>query len=204
VTPTSTSSRALILLLATVALTLAVLGLAGCAPAPDASEGDGSDPADDASATGGEDGDDEEADDADGTAPESSTDAALLEGEPGDGNADVLYVVARQESDGTWTFEVTVEHPDTGVDDYADGWDVVFPDGTVYKTGPREHTRMLLHPHVDEQPFTRSQGAIVIPPEVTQVRVRAHDSVDGYGGREVVVDLIVASGEDFEVERLTR
>jgi hypothetical protein len=33
-----------------------------------------------------------------------------------------------------------------------------------------------------------------------QVRVRAHDLVDGFGGREVVVDLAVPSGENFEVE----
>ena len=44
-----------------------------------------------------------------------------------------------------------------------------------------------MHPHVDEQPFTRSQRGIVIPPGVTQVRVRAHDLVDGFGGREVLV-----------------
>jgi hypothetical protein len=60
---------------------------------------------------------------------------------------------------------------------------------------------LLLHPHVDEQPFTRSQSGIEIPPGVTQVRVRAHDLVDGYGGREVVVDLTKASGPDFKVEQ---
>jgi hypothetical protein len=36
---------------------------------------------------------------------------------------------------------------------------------------------------------------------VKQVRVRAHDLVDGYGGREVVVDLTMASGENVEVVR---
>ena len=29
----------------------------------------------------------------------------------------------------------------------------------------------------------------------------AHDLVDGFGGHEVTVDLTIASGEDFEVER---
>ena len=41
----------------------------------------------------------------------------------------------------------------------------------------------------------------MIPPGVTLVRVRAHDLVDGYGGREVLVDLTALSGEDFGVER---
>jgi hypothetical protein len=118
-------------------------------------------------------------------------------------NADVVYVRAVQTDGQTWTFDVTVEHPDSGWDDYADGWDVVLPDGTVIKPNPDDpFTRLLLHPHENEQPFTRSQAGIVIPPEVKQVTVRAHDLVDGWGGREVVVDLMVLAGVDFEVKRL--
>ncbi len=123
------------------------------------------------------------------------------EGE-GQGNADVLQVRTVQSADGTWTFHVTVEHPDTGWDDYADGWDVVTPDGTVLKPDPdSQFTRTLLHPHENEQPFTRSQSGIDIPEGVTEVRVRAHDLVDGFGGQEVVVDLTAESGPNFEVER---
>ena len=118
------------------------------------------------------------------------------------GNADVLHVKAAQASDGTWTFHVTVQHPDTGWEDYADGWDVVTPDGTILKPDPDSpFTRLLLHPHVDEQPFTRSQSGIIIPQGITQVRVQAHDLVDGYGGRQIWVDLTVDSGPDFEVQR---
>lgn len=117
-------------------------------------------------------------------------------------NADVLFVRAVQATDGTWTLHVTVEHPDTGWEDYADGWDVLTPDGTVLKPDPDQpFTRLLTHPHETEQPFTRSQSGIVIPDGVTRVRVRAHDLVHGYGGREVWVDLTVGSGPDFEVEK---
>lgn len=120
----------------------------------------------------------------------------------GAGNADVLHVRAVEEADGAWTFQVTVEHPDTGWDDYANGWDVVTPEGEVLKTDPSSpFTRLLLHPHENEQPFTRSQSGIEIPEGVTRVQVRAHDLVDGYGGQVVWVDLTMASGEDFEVER---
>jgi hypothetical protein len=120
----------------------------------------------------------------------------------GQGNADVLHVRAVEATDGTWTFQVTVEHPDTGWADYADGWDVVTPDGEVLKPDPSSSfTRLLLHPHENEQPFTRSQSGIAIPETVSRVQVRAHDLVDGYGGRVVWVDLTAASGEDFEVER---
>jgi hypothetical protein len=117
------------------------------------------------------------------------------------GNADVLRVRAVKVADGSWTFHVTVEHQDTGWDDYANGWDVVIPDGVVLKPVPESpFTRLLLHPHENEQPFTRSQSGIQLPDGVTQLRVRAHDLVDGFGGREVLVDLTASEGPDFVVE----
>jgi len=127
----------------------------------------------------------------------------------GAADADVLQVRAVQtggsepgEGATTWTFHVTVEHPDTGWEDYANGWDVVTPEDEVLKPDPGdEFTRTLLHPHVDEQPFTRSQRGVVVPQGVTEVRVRAHDIVDGWGGQEVLVDLTISSGPNFEVER---
>lgn len=118
-------------------------------------------------------------------------------------DADVLFVQATETAVGLWTFAVEVAHPDTGWEDYADGWDVVLPDGTVAKTNRDDpFTRLLLHPHETEQPFTRSQSGIPIPPEVTSVTVRAHDLLDGFGGQEVVVDLTAVSGDKFEVDRL--
>ena len=51
-------------------------------------------------------------------------------------NADVEFVRAVETGDGVWTFHVTVRHPDTGWEDYADGWDVVLPDGTIIKPDP--------------------------------------------------------------------
>jgi len=120
----------------------------------------------------------------------------------GMGNANVLFVKAQLAGDSTWTFLVTVEHPDVGWEDYADGWDIVLPDGMVVKPDPESpFTRLLLHPHETEQPFTRNQSGIKIPPGIEQVIVRAHDLVDGFGGKEVVIDLTAESGPDFEVVR---
>jgi hypothetical protein len=120
----------------------------------------------------------------------------------GFGNADVEFVRAVLSAGGSWTFHVTVRHLDTGWEDYADGWDVVDPEGNVLKNNPDDpFTRLLLHPHENEQPFTRSQSGILIQEGVSQVSVRAHDLADGYGGRVVLVDLTVDSGEDFQVER---
>jgi hypothetical protein len=121
----------------------------------------------------------------------------------GEGDADVLFVKAVETAAGLWTFHVTVSHADTGWEDYADGWDVVLPDRTVVLPGEESlFTRLLLHPHVEEQPFTRSQSGIKIPRSTTTVFVRAHDRRDGFGGKQVRVELFGAAGDDFEVHRL--
>ncbi len=118
-------------------------------------------------------------------------------------DANVINVRAVEQADGLWTFHVTVEHPDTGWEDYADGWDVVTPTGETIKPDPNSpFTRILLHPHENEQPFTRSQSNILIPDDVSKVTVRAHDSIDGYGGKEIVVDLTLTEGVGFTVEHL--
>ncbi len=99
------------------------------------------------------------------------------------GEADVLEVRATQEGGGTWRFDVTVAHEDTGWDHYADRWEVLAPDGSVLGT------RVLLHPHETEQPFTRSLGGVALPEGLDAVTVRAHDSVHGLDGREFRIDL---------------
>ena len=117
-------------------------------------------------------------------------------------DADVTFVEARKTGEELWQFAVTIESEETGWDKYADGWDVVLPDGTVARADENdEFTRVLLHPHENEQPFTRSQRDVPIPSDVTQVTVRAHDSAEGWGGREVTVDLTSESGEDFRVRK---
>ena len=127
---------------------------------------------------------------------------SLEEDSMSNADADVEFVRAVRQDNGAWTFHVTVRHPDTGWEDYTDGWDVVLTDGTVLKPDAGSpFTRLLLHPHETEQPFTRSQSNIVIPDDVTQVIVRAHDLVDGFGGAEVLVDLTQTEGENYTVER---
>ncbi len=99
------------------------------------------------------------------------------------GDADVIAVTATKTASGTYRFDVTVRHEDAGWDHYADRWEVVGPDGTVLGT------RVLLHPHDTEQPFTRSLSGVEIPAEARTVTVRARDSRHGWGGREQAVAL---------------
>ena len=99
------------------------------------------------------------------------------------GKADVVEVKVEKTGKELYRFEVTVRHGDEGWKHYADKWDVVAPDGTVIGT------RTLYHPHVNEQPFTRSLSGVKIPAAITKVTVRAHDSVHAYGGATVTVAL---------------
>ncbi len=85
----------------------------------------------------------------------------------------VLKVAVSANGDGTYTFSTTLKHPDTGWDHYADGWSVVNRSGKVLGD------RVLYHPHVNEQPFTRSLGRVAIPAGTTEVFVRARCKVSG-------------------------
>jgi hypothetical protein len=78
-------------------------------------------------------------------------------------------------SGGTWRFDVAIKHADEGWEHYADGWGVYLDDGTELGY------RVLVHPHVNEQPFTRSLGGVSIPQGTKSVIIRPHDLVHGVG-----------------------
>ena len=94
------------------------------------------------------------------------------------GWADPARIVAAEAatSGEGWRIAVTLAHADTGWDDYADGWRVEAEDGTVLAT------RELLHPHVEEQPFTRSLGGVVLPEGTSEVWIAASTSRGGWEG----------------------
>jgi len=94
------------------------------------------------------------------------------------GEADVVGVEVSCNDDSICHFDVSVKHSDEGWAHYANKWEVLSPDGDVL--GVRE----LLHPHEDEQPFTRSLSGVRIPADLTEVVIRAHDLDHGYGGKE--------------------
>ena len=95
------------------------------------------------------------------------------------GNADVIAAEAVKNADGSWRIHVTVAHNDEGWDHYADRWEVRTVDGELLGT------RVLLHPLVNEQPFTRSLGGLIIPEDVGAVVITAHDTVHDDGGKEI-------------------
>lgn len=87
----------------------------------------------------------------------------------------VIKAELHESGPGTYRIDVTIRHADTGWDHYADKWEVLAPDGRVLGT------RVLYHPHVNEQPFTRSLSGLKLPPDIRFVQVRPHDKVHGAG-----------------------
>lgn len=95
----------------------------------------------------------------------------------------VIEDVRATRSAGSWRFDVTLSHPDTGWEHYADAWRVLDMDGNELGI------RVLLHPHEHEQPFTRSLSGVKIPRGVDQVQIESRCLVDGWNGHFTTVSL---------------
>ncbi|MDE9450843.1 hypothetical protein J3R80_10235 [Aliiroseovarius sp. Z3] len=88
--------------------------------------------------------------------------------------AEIVNATASPSSSG-WTVSVTIAHAETGWDDYADGWRI------ENGAGDTLGTRVLHHPHANEQPFTRSLSGVSLPKGTETIWIRARTSVDGWG-----------------------
>ncbi|PRY92727.1 hypothetical protein BCF33_1581 [Hasllibacter halocynthiae] len=96
--------------------------------------------------------------------------------------AAIVSAEASRAADG-WRFDVTIAHEETGWDDYANGWRVLGPDGAVLGT------RVLAHPHPDEQPFTRSLSGVAIPDGVEEVAIQSSTLATGWSGETLALRL---------------
>ena len=95
--------------------------------------------------------------------------------------ADVVKARAQCDSSQTCTFTVSVKHNDQGWKHYANKFEVLNINRKVLGT------RILFHPHLQEQPFTRSLSNVKISKGTKQVIIRAHDLIHGYGGKEIIL-----------------
>jgi len=109
--------------------------------------------------------------------------ALLLFSTPAFADAPVVENVHMKKMGSSWTFDVTLSHKDTGWDDYADGWRI------LDASGKELGVRKLAHPHVDEQPFTRSLSGVAIPASVTEVGIQASDSIGGWSSAVKTITL---------------
>ena len=79
----------------------------------------------------------------------------------------ILKAQANLKTNQLFDIAVTIRHPDSGWDHYANEWIVVAGDGKEIAK------RTLYHPHVNEQPFTRYVRDVVIAVDVTKVTITA-------------------------------
>ena len=112
----------------------------------------------------------------------------------GAGSVEILAADFRHGSGENWSLAVTLKHGDTGWDHFADNWRVVDGEGNVLGD------RVLHHPHVNEQPFTRNLSSVTIPPEIDTVYIEAHDSEHGWTSYRLKVDLNRAVDGRLRVE----
>ena len=81
------------------------------------------------------------------------------------------------------SFAVSVRHADMGWSHFADHWRILDLDGNELRR------RVLLHPHQNEQPFTRRLEDVAIPNGIRRIAIEAHDSVHEYGGQQWELDI---------------
>jgi hypothetical protein len=99
------------------------------------------------------------------------------------GTADVIDVEVRYKGGNSFQVITTLEHADTGWKHYANGWEI------LDESGKTLGLRVLHHPHVNEQPFSRSH-TLDIPAAVKTITIRGIDSVHGIGGKEKSIKLV--------------
>lgn len=104
--------------------------------------------------------------------------------------ADIMSVRIEKLMPRVFRFDVTVLHEGESHDHYVDRWEILTKQGEIIDV------RELVHPHIDEQPFTRSLSHVTIPIGVRDVIVRAHDTVHGYAGQVETVHLDIESRND--------
>ncbi len=110
------------------------------------------------------------------------------------GDVKILAADFSKTDDNEWSVNITLKHDDTGWEHYADNWRVVDSEGNILGD------RMLYHPHVDEQPFTRGLSNLTVPEGITTVYIEAHDKVHGWTPNKLKVDLNKSTSGRLRVE----
>ena len=87
--------------------------------------------------------------------------------------AKIVKASAELTSAQKFNITVTLEHADKGWDHYANAWRVYSTEGELIGE------RVLHHPHVNEQPFTRTLLGLSVPSGIKEVIIVAVCSATG-------------------------
>lgn len=109
-------------------------------------------------------------------------------------NVTVLAVAIIHQSQGEYLVNVKLQHQDTGWDHYADEWRLVDKQGNVLAR------RIMLHPHVNEQPFTRALNNVKLDDKLTMIYIEAHDTQHGWSNQKLEIDLNKMQGGKLTVK----
>jgi len=107
-------------------------------------------------------------------------------------DVEIVNVVLTKHAE-TWRADVTLKHADTGWKHYADGWRL------VDEKGNEIGKRTLYHPHVNEQPFTRSLSGFYIANDTKIIFIEAHDLKHGWSPNKVRIDMGKLTGEKYKI-----
>ncbi len=77
-----------------------------------------------------------------------------------------------------YTINVTIQHDDTGWNHYANKWEVLDEKGNILAS------RVLAHPHINEQPFTRGISNVKIDKKITIITIKAYDLDGNFSKKE--------------------
>ncbi|MFW2372307.1 MAG: hypothetical protein ACN4GM_04240 [Gammaproteobacteria bacterium] len=99
------------------------------------------------------------------------------------GEVNILAAEFRTSGNNQWSVNVTLKHEDSGWDHYADNWRIVDSQGKLLGE------RVLYHPHVNEQPFTRSLNSVKLEKGISLIYIEAHDKMHGWTPHRLTVDL---------------
>ncbi|VAW82231.1 hypothetical protein MNBD_GAMMA13-1072 [hydrothermal vent metagenome] len=101
-------------------------------------------------------------------------------------------------SEFNYTFNVGVLSQDTGCNQYADWWEVISPEGGLI------YRRILVHSHIDEQPFVRPGTPVPIADDqivIVRAHLNAHALVNSGYGTQVFRGSIVDGFTAVETEQ---
>ena len=91
------------------------------------------------------------------------------------GTPNIVSASAQKRVNNTYDFTVVVRHDDDNRKHWVNRWDILTPNRTLIKS------RVFLHGHPHEQPFTRQLKKVMVPAGAGFVYIRAHDLAHGFG-----------------------
>ena len=102
------------------------------------------------------------------------------------GNPTIANVDIKRDSPdqpGIYHIKVTIEHEDTGWDDYVDAWEIIGADGTVLGVRP------FFEPELERDKTVSALAGVVIPEDIKTATIRTHKHPGGYAGDPVEISI---------------